>query len=372
MMLFAFAKTRMMEEMMINLEDYGFCPAMVPENSKDTPARVTAVHKDRYEIVSAYGPSYARLKTSIYYGEGSEVFPTTGDFVLVQYNASGDSQIVRTLDRKSKFARNDFSGHAAGYVKTVKEQVVAATFDEVFILASLNHDFNLKRIERYLTLGWQSGATPVIVLTKADLASDVTELVSEVERIAMGVSVFVVSAKTGYGIDRLKDYLKPRSTIVFLGSSGVGKSSLVNALAGKDVMAVNEIREDDSRGRHTTTHRQLIMLPNGVMIIDTPGMREIGMWDVNTGLNEAFADVESFLGKCRFSDCKHHSEPGCAVKEAISHGDLSEERWNSYLQIKREAKFSDDKAGFMRQKEAWGKSIALANRQSKKNGWVKK
>jgi ribosome biogenesis GTPase len=330
------------------------------------------VHKERYELICAYGQTYGRLKTSIYFGEGYESFPTVGDFVLIQYNCSGDSQIVKTLERKSKFARNDFSGHAAGYVKTVKEQVVASNFDYVFIMASLNHDFNLKRIERYLTQAWQSGAIPVVVLTKADLTDDFTEQARAVEKIAADVGVYAVSAKTGYGIDKLSEYLKPRKTIVFLGSSGVGKSSLVNALAGEEIMAVNEIREDDSRGRHTTTHRQLIMLPSGVIIIDTPGMRELGMWDVSTGLGEAFTDVKSYFGKCRFSDCQHKSEPGCAIKEAIANGELSKERWSSYLQIKREAKFADDKAGFLLDKSKRNKSIAQLSRQNKKNGGFKK
>lgn len=349
--------------MIADLADYGFIPTMMPEGVSAVPARITAVHKERYEIICEYGQTFGRLKSSIYYGDGYESFPTVGDFVLIQYNFSGDSQIIKTLERKSKFARNDFSGHAAGFVKTVKEQLVAANFDYVFIMASLNRDFNLKRIERYLTLAWQSGAIPVVVLTKADLTEDFTENVRAVEKIAPGVGVYAVSAKTGYGIDKLSGYLKPRKTIVFLGSSGVGKSSLVNALAGEEIMAVNEIREDDSRGRHTTTHRQLIKLPNGVIVIDTPGMRELGMWDVNTGIDEAFTDVKNYLGKCRFSDCRHKTEPGCAIKEAIANGELSKERWNSYQQIMRETKFVENKSGFLLDKSKRDKAIAQFSRQ---------
>ena len=348
----------------LNLADYGFIPTMLPEDVSGTPARITAVHKERYELVCEYGQTYGKLKTSIYFGDDNESFPTTGDFVLINYNQSGDSQIIKTLDRKSFFSRRDPTPGRG-------EQAVAANFDYVFIMQSLNFDFNIKRIERYVTLAWQSGAIPVIILTKADLVDDFTGQVRIVERIAEGVGVYAVSVKTGYGITALSEYLKPRKTIVFLGSSGVGKSSLVNALAGGEIMIINEIREDDSKGRHTTSHRQLVMLDGGVMIIDTPGMRELGMWDVSKGLGEAFGDVENYFGKCRFSDCKHQSEPGCAVRAAIESGELQMERWDSYINLKREAKFTDDKAGYLREKQQWHKDIAKMSKQIKKNGFKK-
>lgn len=351
---------------MIDLKEYGFINTMISEDVRGIPARVTAVHKERYELICIYGQTYGKLKASIYYNQQQESFPTTGDFVIIQYNESGDSLIIKTLERKSKFSRNNFSGHAAEYVKTVKEQVVASNFDYVFIMASLNHDFNLKRIERYLTLAWQSGGIPVIVLTKSDLVDDYTKQLRAVEKIAPGIGIFAVSAKTGHGIESLSDYLKPGKTIVLLGSSGIGKSSLVNALAGEALMAIKKIREDDSRGRHTTTHRQLIKLPSGAMIIDTPGMRELGMWDINVGLNEAFTDVESYFGKCKFSDCRHKSEPGCAIKQAIENGELSQERWNSYLQIKSEAQFVDNRSRYLREKDARNKSIAMWKKRKRK------
>jgi ribosome biogenesis GTPase len=186
------------KEITLNLTDYGFIPTMLPENAEGIPARVTAVHRERYELACEYGECFGQLKSSVYYGGGNEDFPTTGDFVLIDYNPGGDSRILRTLPRKSKFARNDFSGHAAAYVKTVLEQLVAANFDYVFIMQSLNFDFNPKRLERYVTLAWQSGATPVVILTKADLCDNREEQLRAAEKTASGVGVFAVSAKTGY------------------------------------------------------------------------------------------------------------------------------------------------------------------------------
>lgn len=344
----------------MDMKQYGFTPNMMPENAQGIPARITAVHKERYALVCEYGETYGRLKTKEYYG-GFEEFPTAGDFVLINYNPNGDSQIIKTLSRKTFFSRRDPTPGRG-------EQAVASNFDTVFIMQSLNQDFNTKRLERYLTLAWQSGAIPVVVLTKADLVDEYAPYVHIVESFAVGVSVYAVSAKTGAGLDALADYMMPGKTIVFLGSSGVGKSSLLNALAGEKIMAVNGIREDDSKGRHTTTHRQLILLKNGAMIIDTPGMRELGMWDVTNGLGEAFSDVEQYLGKCRFSDCKHQTEPGCAIKEAIANGELSRERWDSYISLKKEAKYSDDRTAFLRQKQQRNKEIAKWNRQRSRLG----
>lgn len=289
----------------------------------------------------------------------SREFPTAGDFVMINYVPDGDSQIIETLPRRTFFSRRE-----PGPVP--RDQAVAANFDYVFIMQSLNMDFNPKRLERYLTLAWQSGATPVILLTKADLVEDYWDYLMQVERVAAGVNTHVISAHTGYGLNRLNAYLQPGKTVVFLGSSGVGKSSLVNALAGEEIMAVSAIREDDAKGRHTTTHRQLIRLKNGVMIIDTPGMRELGMWDVSDGLGDAFADVEAFLGKCRFSDCSHQSEPGCAIRAAIESGELDVSRWDSYRKLQEEAVDRDE---MMRRKREWSKGVAKFTKQRNKEIW---
>ena len=224
-----------------------------------------------------------------------------------------------------------------------KEQVVATNFDYVFIITSLNHDFNIKKIERYLASAWQSGGTPIIILTKSDLCHDYSVYEEQLEDVAIGVPIFAVSSLTGEGLAELENYIKPSSTIVFLGSSGVGKSSLVNAIAGEDIMKVNDIRDDDSKGRHTTTHRQLIMLENGTMIIDTPGMRELGLWHVSEGLSTTFSDIEEIASRCKFGDCSHNTEPKCAVREAIENGELSTGRWNNYIKLEKEARFAEKK-----------------------------
>ncbi len=337
----------------LTLYDYG----PVPETCglPGVPARVTAQHRDRYEIVCPEGPAYARLKTGAFHtGEGS--FPTVGDYVMVRNNETGDSQILCTLPRRSYFSRR-----APGPVP--KDQAIAANFDYVFILQSMNHNFNLRRLERYLALAWQSGAAPVIALTKSDLTPDRSAFLAQAESAAPGVAVHAVSARTGEGIQEFSPYLTSGKTLVFLGSSGVGKSSLVNALAGEELMVTGNIREADSRGRHTTTYRQLIRLDSGVMIIDTPGMRELGMSEASDGLESVFADVERFLGKCRFSDCRHAGEPGCAVRAAIDAGELDPVRWESYRKLQSEAQ---GRREMLRQKREWSKGVAMSNKLRKK------
>ncbi len=310
------------------------------------PARVTAVHKERYEVVSEKGITFAVLKRGSYQGKDTaEEYPAVGDYVSMRFEETGDSLITKTLPRTSKFSRSNFSGHAAGYVKTVLEQTVAANFDHVFLMSSLNHDFNVSRMERYLAMAHHSGAQPVIVLTKADVAVDLGSKLERVRAIAGQAPIHAISAHTGTGMNELAAYFAPGKTAVFLGSSGVGKSSLVNALAGETVMAVNDIREDDSKGRHTTTHRQMIFLPSGAVVIDTPGLRELGVvWEAEEGIGQTYADVESFLGRCRYSDCKHQNEPGCAIREAVEQGVLSKERMDRYVRLVKEARFNAKRA----------------------------
>lgn len=356
---------------MIDLTDYGYIEKNNIQTENLIPARVIEVHRNFHKIICEHGEMTASLKGSLLnQATESQDFPAVGDFVLIQYNSS-QAVIHEILPRTSKFSRPDYSGHGAGYVKTILEQVVAANFDYVFIMCSLNLDFNVGRIQRYLAAAWQSGGIPVIILTKTDLCEDYEEQLWQVQKASATVDVVAVSAKTGDGLNLLAPYLGKGKTIVFLGSSGVGKSSLVNALAEEEIMKVNEIREDDSKGRHTTTYRQLIKLPDGTLVIDTPGMREISLWDANDGLSELFSDIENLFMQCKFKNCHHDTEPGCAIKAALASGELSEERWQSYCNLKKEAKFTEDKAAYLRTKEKWHKEVSKwskNNKRSKKKG----
>jgi len=367
-------KRQIIEEnkiLMIDLTQHGYKETETPGDGL-LPARITAVHRERYELICQQGVKHGKLKTSVYYGREPHPFPTVGDFVLIKDVEGGDCQIVKTLPRRSYFSRLDPDPSGR------REQAIAANFDTVFIMQSLNQNFNLRRIERYLTLTWQSGAIPVIILTKADLADDSLQQISEVEAIAAGVDIVATSIKTGEGLEKLDKYMQPGKTSVFLGSSGVGKSSLLNTLMGEEVMVVREIREDDARGRHTTTHRQLFTLPGGTYIIDTPGMREIGMWEsgepsesIQTAVSDIFTDIEARLGMCKFSDCQHQSEPGCAIQAAIENGEIEQGRWDSYLKLQREALYAEDKIKSLREKSARNQDIAAFSRRlkTKKETW---
>jgi ribosome biogenesis GTPase / thiamine phosphate phosphatase len=300
-------------------------------------AIITEVHKGKVKALCEYGEVSAKLKGAFYRnGSELEIVPVVGDDVWLRYNDSGDSLITDICVRKSYFVRTDFSGHAVGYVKTIKQQVLAANFDVVFILASLNQEFNLKRIERYLATALSSKAKVVIVLTKADLVENCQTFVELVRCEFPDIDCVAISSKTGVGLSDLEKYIQEGKIVVFLGSSGVGKSSLVNYLANDEIMAVSDIREKDDRGRHTTSSRQLIVLKNKAMIMDTPGIRELGLWDAKEGIREVFSDVEDYIRLCRFSDCTHRSEPGCKIQEMLNCGHLSQSRWRRYCSLQKE------------------------------------
>ena len=297
------------------------------------PARVTRQDINQYHLLSAEGELTGILpgrfrQQALSKGD----LPTVGDWVLVSHIVGGEAgnvQIERLLERKSKFSRKE-----AGEV--VDEQVVAANIDHVFIVSGLDDDFNPNRIERYLLLSWDSGALPVIVLNKADLCEDLDERLDALASITGGAPVHIVSAAEGEGIDALQPYLAPGSTCALMGSSGVGKSTLINRLLGYNRFETGAVREADSKGRHTTTFREMTQVPDGGMIIDTPGMREIQLWSDSVSLSGSFEDIEQLALSCRFSDCAHQSEPGCAVKAAIDAGELESDRLQRYEKLLRE------------------------------------
>ncbi len=356
---------------MMNLKTYGYIPTEpVPEGL--IPGRVTELRRETFTVMTERGETAAVLKGSFYHQTETRAdFPCVGDFVHLRPNEHGSSQIVEVLPRRSKFSRADYSGHAVGYAKTLLEQVVAANFDYVFILSSLNLDFNVDRILRYVTQAKKSGGQPVIVLTKADLAADRERPLALVTESIPGVPVHAISSHSGLGLNELEHYLEPGRTVVFLGMSGVGKSSLLNALMQQDVMKVQGIRETDSRGRHTTTHRQLFQLPSGAMVIDTPGMRELGLFDAEEGISASFADVEDLFARCRFSDCRHETEPGCAVRAALADGSLTEERWQRYRVQQQESRYAQNRTSYLIDKNARHKTAIIHSKQAKKNGGKK-
>jgi ribosome biogenesis GTPase len=272
-----------------------------------------------------------------YEASGRGELPAVGDWVCASVRAEGRATIHRLLERRSKIARK-----VAGSV--TDEQVLAANIDTVFLVNSLSQDLNTRSIERYFALALESGARPVLLLTKADLCNEPAAAVAEIERVAPFVSVHVVSALEGSGLGALVTYLGPGQTSVLLGSSGVGKSTLVNRILGDSRQAVREIRARDGRGRHTTTSRQLVFLPEGGMIIDTPGMRELQLWDADEGLGKIFKDVEEAAKHCRFTDCGHHAgTPGCGLQAAMESGALSPERVASWNKLAREIAFLERK-----------------------------
>ncbi len=294
------------------------------------PARVVAEHRSGYRVQTDTAEYPARTSGRLRHQAASSAdLPAVGDWVVAQ-EAMGTGEVIihEVLPRKSKFSRK-----VAG--DRTEEQVVAANVDIVWIVSSLDQDFSLRRIERYLTLAWESGASPVVVLTKADLSNDVDRCTREVESLSMGTPVHATSSLTRDGLRELSIYFSDHATVALLGSSGVGKSTLINALAGTALQETAEVR-GDGRGRHTTTHRQLLRLPDGGLIIDTPGMRELQLWDSQSGLADAFGDVDELARDCRFSDCRHAGEPGCAVVEAVGRGQLAEDRLHSYQKLQRE------------------------------------
>lgn len=297
--------------------------------------RIAQEHRGRYQVYTPEGEWPAVLTGQLRHStERLEDFPTVGDWVALRSpDPDGPALIHHCLPRFSQFVRKVAGQQTAG-------QVVAANVNTLLLMVGLDGDFNLRRIERYLVMAWDSGATPVLVLNKADCSADPAQAVAAVAAIAPGVAIHAISAATGVGLDALAPYLQPGQTIALVGSSGVGKSTLTNQLLRRPQQATQAVRSGDSRGRHTTTHRELMPLPDGALLIDTPGMREMQLWvapdATSDGLEDTFPDVEALAAQCKFRDCQHQAEPGCAVQAALAAGDLSPQRWASYDKLQRE------------------------------------
>ncbi|PKL75117.1 MAG: ribosome small subunit-dependent GTPase A [Candidatus Melainabacteria bacterium HGW-Melainabacteria-1] len=355
-----------------NLTSYGWHPFFAAAFACYTteglvPARLISEHPGLYHYVSPFAEGLAELSGRMrHQAQNRESLPAVGDWVALTASPEMDkARIEAILPRRSVFARKETGGRA-------QAQLVAANVDTVLLVSALNQDLNLRRIERYLTLAWESGARPVIVLNKADLSAEVMALRAEVEAVAIGVEVFVISAKDGSGLRDLAPYLTPGQTVALLGSSGVGKSTLVNALAGQDIQAVQAIRADDAKGRHTTTHRQLFRLPSGALLLDTPGMRELQLWNAGDGLDAGFADIVELAVGCRYRNCAHQAEQGCAIQAALQSGELDAARYGNFLKLKREEAWVErraDKGLAANSKRRW-KQIHLQARQQSQQKYL--
>ena len=330
----------------VDLATYGWDPAWQATFGEHAgagfvPGRVVSQAREQVDAITATGPVAAIMqrgfrRAAVAAGD----YPTVGDWLTLEPFADGSGAAVRAvLPRRSAFARGRSDGSGQ-----VGRQVVAANVDTVFIVVALTRDYNLRRAERYLALAWSSGAHPVVILNKADLADDAAGRREEVAALAAGADVHVLSALTGVGLEALAPYLVAARTVCLLGSSGVGKSTITNALLGEGRQRVRDVREDDHRGRHTTTGRELFVLPGGGLLIDTPGMRSIGLWESDDGLETTFADIDALAPSCRFRDCSHRAEPGCAVIAAIEAGDLDPERLSSQRKLERELRAQERRA----------------------------
>ena len=324
-----------------------------------TVGRITRQEKRLYRLRTAADEQNAQVSgRSQFDAQSASDYPAVGDYVMAGCADPDTAVIHHLLPRRSLFVRK-----AAGTAKT--EQVVAANSDSVCLCMSLNNDFNLRRLERYLAIAWESGAQPVVLLTKADLCDDVSRMQAEAASVTMGAAVLTASAADPDGYRQIMPYIIPGRTVAFVGSSGVGKSTLINRLLGEDRLATDGLRNDD-KGHHTTTHRELLFLPSGAMVIDTPGMRELGMWDAASGVEQAFSDIEELMSRCRFRDCSHTGEPGCAVREALRRGELDSGRWQSYQKLKKENFYTADSESYLAAKEKKFKEISKINKRNKK------
>jgi ribosome biogenesis GTPase len=346
--------------------DERFAQAFPPPGVEDAePARVVLEHQHIYRVATAIDDMAAVVAGRLRHAaQRRSDYPAVGDWVAITRPGDGTRAIIHAvLPRRSRFSRK-----VAG--SETEAQIVAANIDVVFIVAGLDRDFNPRRIERYLVTTWEGGATPVVVLNKADLVSDVEPRLEAIHAIAPGVPVHAVSCKSGHALSALEAYLEPGRTVALLGSSGVGKSTIINRLSGFDRQRTREVRDHDSRGRHTTTNRELVVLPGGGLLIDTPGMRELQLWDVGEALHDTFDDIRRIAAGCHFRDCRHDTEPRCAVKDAVEAGQLPRERLQNFSRLQREidqlAARQDER--LMLESKRRDRAVHRAQRQHKPRG----
>lgn len=345
-----------------SLEQLGWRPsfeqAMAPFRQEGlVPARVIAEHRGLYRVAGGQGEMPAEVTGRLMFDAQDRLdYPVVGDWVAAAVLDQGGLAVIHAvLPRMSVLARKSSGRKFEG-------QAIAANVDIIFVVIGLDHNFNLNRMERYLAAASGTAARPVVLLSKSDLVPDPDDAARSAADRAEGAEVLAVSIRTGSGMDRLNELLATGVTACFIGSSGVGKSSIINRLAGRELLRTAEVREEDSRGRHTTTHRELFVLPSGGIVVDTPGMRELGLWDAGQGIERAFGDIEALAPACAFSDCTHRVEPGCAVRAAVERGDLDRARYDSFLKLGREQEHLEAKTDWFKQQErkAYGKSIAKA------------
>jgi ribosome biogenesis GTPase len=321
------------------------------------PARVVAQQRKFWRVAGDFGECWAEASGKQRLAAAD--WPAVGDWVVMELHRADSTAVIQeVLPRRTKFVRKSPG-------KKIEEQVIAANVDTALLVSGLDGDFNPRRMERYLAQCWESGARSVIVLNKADACEEARGKAAEMERVAIGTSVCVVSARTGEGFAELEEFLKPGHTLVLLGSSGVGKSTIANRFLEETVQEVRPVRKSDSKGRHTTTTRELFILPGGALLMDTPGLREMQLWDADHGVAQAFADIDSLAAQCRFGDCRHEAEPGCAVLAALSAGTLDPARVENWRKLLREQEFfrrKIDPEARQEQKELW-KQIHRAARQ---------
>lgn len=340
--------------------DETFSSAFAPYSESGlTAGRVILQHNHIYTIASQAGEIRAQVSGRLRHEIASaDELPAVGDWVALRlFSGDGTALIQAVLPRRSKFSRK-------GAGRTTREQVVAANIDTVFLLVGMDNDFSPRRVERYLAAAWESGAAPVVVLNKLDLCADPATRVATIEEVALGVPVHAISALRGDGLEAVAAYCIPRRTVALLGSSGAGKSTLINALLGTDLLPTAAVRKYDSRGCHTTTRRELIVFPNGGipnggpggMVIDTPGMRELQLWEADEGVQVTFDEIETLARGCRFRDCQHRHEPGCAVRAAVEAGELAPDRLSSLHKLHKELAWFDrqhDQLAALEEKRRW-------------------